>query len=111
MKFKRQAAAAISKANQILGITKPFFELLGVQVLPLLLRTLIWDLPTQRIGLRDGDVIWGPFNKEDHLLVEQRISSWSNILAFTWLVMSLATLSSIILGFLLITFPYLSNAL
>ena len=65
LKFRRQAAAAISKANQILGIIRRSFELLDEQVLPLLFKTLV------RPHLEYGNVVWGPFNKEDQLLVER----------------------------------------
>ena len=44
LKFRMQAATAISKANQILGIIRRSFELLDVQVLPLLFKT--WFAPT-----------------------------------------------------------------
>ena len=65
LKFKKQAATAISKANQILGIIRRSFELLDIQTLPLLFKTLV------RPHLEYGNIIWGPFNKEDQRLVER----------------------------------------
>ena len=65
LKFRRQAAAAVAKANQILGIIRRSFELLDTQTLPLLFKTLV------RPHLEYGNIVWGPFNKEDQRLVER----------------------------------------
>ena len=65
LKFRKQAAVATTKANQILGIVKRSFEFLDAQTLPLLYKTLV------RPHLEYGNVIWGPFNKEDQVLVER----------------------------------------
>ena len=65
LKFRKQAATAIKKAKQILGIIRRSFELLDAQTLPLLFKTLVHP------HLEYGNVIWGPFNKEDQRLVER----------------------------------------
>ena len=65
LKFRRQVAAAITKANQTLGIIRHWMELLDAHVLPLLFKTLV--CPHKEYG----NVVWGPFNKEDQLLVER----------------------------------------
>ena len=65
LKFRKHAATAVSKANQILGIIRRSFELLDSVTLPLLFKTLV------RPHLEYGNIIWGPFNKEDQRLVER----------------------------------------
>ena len=65
LKFRKQAAMAVSKANQILGVIRRSFELFDADTLPLLFKTLV------RPHLEYGNIIWGPFNKEDQRLVER----------------------------------------
>ena len=65
LKFCRQAAAAVAKANQILAIIRRLFELIDKFILPLLYKTLV------RPHLEFGNVAWGPFNRADQLLVER----------------------------------------
>ena len=65
LKFRKQAAVAVSKASQILGVIRRSFELLDSQTLPLLFKTLV------RPHLEYGNIVWGPFNKEDQRLVER----------------------------------------
>ena len=65
LKFRKQAAEAIKKANRILGLIKKSFVLLDKTTLPLLFNTLV------RPHLEYGNVIWGPFFKEDIKSVEK----------------------------------------
>ena len=65
LKFRKQAAAAASKANQILAVVKRSFELLDESTVPLLFKTLV------RPHLEFGNVAWGPFNRADQLLIER----------------------------------------
>lgn len=65
LKFRRQAALAVSKANQVLGAIKRSFVDLDKFTLPLLYKALV------RPHLEYGNAIWGPFNKADQLLVEK----------------------------------------
>ena len=65
LKFRRQAAAAVAKANQILAVIRRSFELIDEFTLPLLYKTLV------RPHLEFGNVAWGPFNRADQLLVER----------------------------------------
>ena len=65
LKFHKQTAAAVKKANSSLGIIKKSFALLDETTLPLLYTPLV------RTHLEYGNVIWGPFFKEDAKLVEK----------------------------------------
>lgn len=65
LKFRKQAAAAAAKANQILGIIKRSFELIDKSTLPLLYKSLV------RPHLEYGNVAWGPFSRADQLLIER----------------------------------------
>ena len=65
LKFRKQAAAAAAKANQILAVIKRSFELIDDCTLPLLYKALV------RPHLEFGNVAWGPFNRADQLLVER----------------------------------------
>ena len=65
LKFRKQAAAAASKANQILAVIRRSFELLDETTVPLLFKTLV------RPHLEFGNVVWGPFNRADQLLIER----------------------------------------
>ena len=59
LKFRQQAAIAIKKANMHLGIIKRSFLCLDELVMPMLFKSLV------RPHLEYGNIIWGPFNKED----------------------------------------------
>ena len=65
LKFKRQAAAAVSKASQVLAIICKSFQLLDRSTLPMLFKTLV------RPHLEYGNIVWGPFNRADQKLVER----------------------------------------
>ena len=65
LKFRKQAAAVTAKANQVLAVIKRSFELIDTCTLPLLYKALV------RPHLEFGNVIWGPFNRADQLLVER----------------------------------------
>ena len=63
--FHRQAAAAVKKANQVLGLVKRTFATLDKVTLPLLYTSLV------RSHLEYGNVVWGPFFKGDIIAVEK----------------------------------------
>ena len=65
LKFRQHAAAAVAKANQILGLVKHSFAHLDAKTLPLLYKTLV------RPHLEYGNALWGPFNAADRKLVER----------------------------------------
>ena len=65
LKFHKQTAAAIKKANGVLGAIKKSFALLDETTLPMLYKTLV------RPHLEYGNVIWGPFYKEDIKAIEK----------------------------------------
>lgn len=65
LKFHKQTAAAVKKANCSLGLIKKSFALLDHKTLPLLYKSLV------RPHLEYGNVAWGPFYKEDAKLVER----------------------------------------
>lgn len=65
LKFKKQAAAAVSKANRILGLIKHSFALLDKTSLPILYKTMV------RPHLEYANTIWGPFNMADIRMVER----------------------------------------
>ena len=64
LKFHKHTAAAIKKANGILGIIRKSFALHGSVTLPLLYKSLV------RPHLEYGNVVWGPYVKEDVKAVE-----------------------------------------
>lgn len=63
--FHRQTAAAIKKANRVLGIVKRTFSIIDKKTLPLLFKSLVRQI------LEYGNIIWGPFYKGDKLAVER----------------------------------------
>ena len=65
LKFHKQSAAAVKKANSSLGLIKKSFAMLDRQTLPLLYTSMVRSL------LEYGNVAWGPFYKEDAKLVEK----------------------------------------
>ena len=65
LKFRKQAAAAISKASKIMGVIKKSFQKLDQDTLPILFRTLV------RPHLEYGNAVWGPFNRADQVAVEK----------------------------------------
>ena len=65
LKFREQAASAVSKATQILAVIRRSIQLIDRTTLPLLYKTLVRPL------LEYGNVLWGPFNRADQKLVER----------------------------------------
>ena len=65
LKFRRQAAIAISKSNRVLGTIRRSFATLDKLIFPILYKTLVRPL------LEYGNAIWGPHNKEDQRMVER----------------------------------------
>ena len=65
LKFRKQAADAVTKANRVLGTIRRSFANLDIQTIPLLYKTLVRPL------LEYGNAIWGPHNKEDQRMVER----------------------------------------
>ena len=65
LKFRRQAAAAVSKASQVMAVIRRSFQLLDKSTLPMLFKTLV------RPHLEYGNIVWGPFNRADQQLVER----------------------------------------
>jgi len=65
LKFHKQTAASVKKANRSLGLIKKSFALLNRSTLPPLYTSLV------RSHLEYANVIWGPFYKEDAKLVEK----------------------------------------
>ena len=65
LKFHRQTAAALKKANHRLAIIKTSFAVLNIFILPLLFKALVRPL------LEYGNVIWGPQYKLDHQALEK----------------------------------------
>ena len=65
LKFREQAAAAISKASRILAVIRRSFNAIDEITLPLLFRTMV------RPHLEYANSVWGPFNREDQKRVER----------------------------------------
>ena len=65
LKFYKHTAAAIKKANGILGIIRKSFALLDIVTLPLLYKSHVSQ------HLEYGNVVWGPYSKEDIKAVER----------------------------------------
>ena len=65
LKFRKQAATAASKGNQLLALIKRSFMCINTITLPLLFKTLV------RPHLEYGNLIWGPFNCADQKLIER----------------------------------------
>ena len=65
LKFREQAAAAVSKASRILSVIRRSFGLLDETTLPLLFRTMV------RPHLEYANAVWGPFNCEDQRRIER----------------------------------------
>ena len=65
LKFHRQTASAVKKANSALGLVKKTFANLDNKNFPLLYKSLV------RPHLEYGNVIWGPFYKGDEEQVER----------------------------------------
>ena len=53
LKFRRQAAAAVAKANQVLAVIRRSFALINEETLPLLFKSLV------RPHLEYGNLVWG----------------------------------------------------
>ena len=69
MKCHKHTAAAIKEANGILGIIRKSFALLHSVTLPLLYKSLV------RPHLEYGNVVWGPYFKED-IKAAERVQRW-----------------------------------
>ena len=65
LKFHKHTAAAIKKANAVLGIIKKSFTTLDERILTLLYKSMV------RPHLEYGNVIWGPHYKGDQQLIEK----------------------------------------
>ena len=65
LKFRKQAATAVSKASQVMAVIRRSFQLLDKLTLPVLFKTLV------RPHLEYGNVVWGPWNRADQQLVER----------------------------------------
>ena len=65
LKFHRHTAAAVRKANTVLGVIKKSFATLDTRTLPLLYKSMV------RPHLEYGNVIWGPHYKGDQQMVEK----------------------------------------
>ena len=65
LKFHRQTATSVKKANRVLGIIKKSFSHLDESTLPLLYKTLV------RPHLEYANVVWGPHFKGDIALLEK----------------------------------------
>ena len=65
LKFHKQTAASIKKANASFGMIKKSFSLLDQFTVPLLYKSLV------RPHLEYANVMWGPFYKGDIMLVEK----------------------------------------
>ena len=65
MKFRKQAALAVSKGNQVLALIRRSFQSIDAESLPILYKTFV------RPHLEYANVIWGPFNRMDQKLLER----------------------------------------
>ena len=65
LKFRRQAAAAVSKASQVLAVICRSFQLFDKSTTPVFFKTLV------RPHLEYGNIVWGPFNRADQQRVER----------------------------------------
>ena len=65
LKFRKQAASAAAKGNQMLALVRRSFCCIDMVTLPLLYKSLV------RPHLEYGNVIWGPFNRADQRLIER----------------------------------------
>ena len=65
LRFHKHAAAAVKTANSRLGLIKKSFAVLDQTTLPLLYKSLV------RPHLEYGNLVWGPFLREEILNVEK----------------------------------------
>ena len=65
LKFRKQAASAAAKGNQVLALVKRPFCCIDMVTLPLLYKMMV------RPHLEYGNLIWGPFNRADQRLIER----------------------------------------
>jgi len=65
LKFREQAAAAISKASRILAVIRRSFSVIDETTLPLLFRAMV------RPHLEYANTVWGPFNRNDQKRIER----------------------------------------
>ena len=65
LKFHEQTAAAVGRANKILGLIKRTFVTLDVNTLPILFKTMV------RPHLEYSNSVWGPMSKADQDAAER----------------------------------------
>ena len=65
LRFRKQAAAAVSKASQMLAVVRRSFANIDEITLPLLYKSMV------RPFLEYGNTIWGPFSKLDQKQLER----------------------------------------
>ena len=65
LKFHKQTAASVKKANAVFGLVRKSFVVLDSNTVPVLYKSLV------RPHLEYGNVIWGPLYKEDIKAVEK----------------------------------------
>ena len=65
LKFREQAASAISRASHVLAVIRRSFSVIDETTLPLLFRTMV------RPHLEYANVVWGPFNRDDQKRIER----------------------------------------
>ena len=73
LKFHKQREAAIKNAYGVLGIIRKSFVLLDIITIPMLYKSLVHP------HLEYGNVVWGPYFKEDVKAVERvqrRVTKW-----------------------------------
>ena len=65
LKFRKQVAAAVSKAFRVIAVIRRSSSLLDKVILTLLFKTKV------RPHLEYGNIVWGPVNRSDQLFVER----------------------------------------
>ena len=65
LKFHEQTAAAVCRANRVLGIIRHAFSTLDIKTLPMLFRTMV------RPHLEYANSVWGPTHKMDQDAIEK----------------------------------------
>ena len=71
-------AAAVKKANSVLGVIKKSFATLDTKILPLLYKSMV------RPHLEYGNVIWGPHYKGDQVIVEKVQKRATKLVSTIW---------------------------
>ena len=78
LKFHRHTAAAVRKANSVLGIIKKSFATLDKVTLPLLYKSMV------RPHFEYGNLIWGPIYKGDQIMVEKVQKRATKLIPTIW---------------------------